>query len=61
MAADNGVNVSVQTIRRRLNEFELYGGIAQKKPLGSDKNVKKRVQFETGHIHKGPNFWHMIA
>ena len=28
MAADNGVNVSVQTIRRRLIEFELYGRIA---------------------------------
>jgi len=28
MVADYGVNVSTQTIRRRLNEFGLYGRIA---------------------------------
>ena len=56
MSADYGVDVSVQTIRRRLNEFELYGRTAQKNPLLSDKNVKKRLQFATEHIHKGFNF-----
>ena len=34
---------------------------ASKKLLGSDKNVKKRLQFAKEHIHKGPNFCHMIV
>ena len=61
MVADYGVNVSAQTIRSRLNENGLYGRIAQKKPLLSIKNVKKRIQFATEHIQKGPNFWNMIV
>jgi len=61
MAADYGVNVSAQTIRRRQNEFGLYGRIAQKKPLLSIKNVKKRLQFAREHVQKGPNFWNMIV
>jgi len=61
MVADYGVNVSTQTIRRRLNEFGLYGRIAKKKPLLSIKNVKKRLQFAREHIQKGPNFWNMIV
>jgi len=40
MVADYGVN---QTIRRRLNEFGLYGRITQKNPLLSIKNVKKHM------------------
>jgi len=58
MVADYGVNVSPQTIRRRLNEFGLY---AQKKTLLSIKNVKKRLQLAREHIQKGPNFWNMIV
>ena len=53
--------MSVQTIRRRVNEFELYVRIAQKIPLGSDKNVKKRHQFAKEHIHKDPNLCQMIV
>ena len=33
----------------------------KKQPLGLDKNVKKRPQFAKEHIHKNPNFCHMIA
>ena len=55
MTVDYGLNVSVQTTRRRRNEFELCGRIAQKNPLLSDKNFKKSLQFDAGHIHKGPN------
>jgi len=61
MVADYGVNVSPQTIRRRLNEFGLYERIAQKKKLLSIKNVKKRLQLAREHNQKGANFWKMIT
>ena len=46
MAADYGVQVLVLTIRRLLNEFELYGRIAKKISLLSDKNFKNNLQFD---------------
>jgi len=60
MVADYGVNVSPQTIKRRQNEFGLYGRIAQKKTLLSIKNVIKRLQFRQRAYSKS-NFWNMIA
>ena len=35
--------------------------LSKEKPLVSDKNVKKRLQFATDHIHKGPHFWNKIV
>lgn len=61
METDYGVNVSSQTIRRRLQENNLHGRMARKKPLVSLKNTKKRLRFATDHLAKGLNFWNLIV
>ena len=61
MEANYGVNVSSQTIRRRLQEKNLNGRIARKKPMVSTKNIKKRLHFAKDHIHKSNSFWNTIV
>ena len=46
--------------KKSLNKFELYERIAQI-PLLFDNNLKNNLQFDTEHIHKGPNFCYMIV
>lgn len=57
LSSEYGVEVSSRTIRRRLNEKNLRGCIAQRKPLVSKKNLKARMQFAKQHLQKPLNFW----
>lgn len=52
-----GINVSARTIRRRLNEKNLRGCIAQHKPLVSKKNLQARIAFAREQIRKPMIFW----
>lgn len=53
----HNIDVSSRTIRRRLNEHNLRGCVAQKKPLVSKKNLKARLQFAKTYATKPINFW----
>ena len=49
MMLDHNVNVSHQTITRRLAEAELNECVARKKPFISDVNIKKRLEWAIVH------------
>ena len=51
ISAQENLNISVHTVRRRLTEFGLKGRVARKKPLISKKNRKARLLFAKEHIH----------
>ena len=53
MAADYGINMSVQTRKRRRNEFELYGRIVHKKPT---RIYKRAFNSTQGIFRKVPIF-----
>lgn len=55
-----GVVLSNRTIRRRLNDANLFGRISRKKPLLSKKNIKKRLHFAKTHKQKDLSFWKKI-
>ena len=50
MNSSSGVNVSRQTVSRRLQEIGLFNRTPEKKPLVSSKNKKKRYQFANRHV-----------
>jgi Transposase len=47
----NNVNISLSTIRRRLNEANLFSRQARKVPLLSKRNIKARIEF--AKLHRG--------
>ena len=49
--------ISTRSIRRRIVEAGFKGGWANKKPLISHKNRKKRVEFAKAHLHWTPADW----
>lgn len=49
LAEMNLADISVQTVRRRLNESDLHGRATQKKPLLTNKHVKQRLEFGLKH------------
>lgn len=60
MEDNYGVNISAQTVRRRLQENSLNGRIARRKPNVSKKNIKKRIAFAREHRKKPLKFWNLI-
>ena len=44
------VNVSIQTVSRRLQEIGLFNRTPRKKPLVSSKNKKKRLEFANRYV-----------
>ena len=50
--AEIGLEISVRTIRRRLNEVKIFGRISRKNPHLSTGNVKKRKFFARLNIKK---------
>lgn len=54
------VELSNRTVRRRLNEANLFGRISRKKPLLSKKNIKKRLDFGKTHKVKDLSFWKKV-
>lgn len=55
------VNISVRTVRRRLNEFGLMGRVARHKPLVSEKNLRERMAFARAHIDWTPEQWSKVV
>lgn len=51
LRANYGVQVHDCTVRRRLNDFNLFGRHAVKKPYISEKNRKARLQFAKEHLN----------
>lgn len=47
---NTNVNVSRQTVSRRLQEIGLFSRVPQKKPLISLKNQKKRLEYASEHV-----------
>lgn len=54
------VVLSNRSVRRRLNEANLFGRISRKKPLLSKKNIKKRLHFAKNHKRDDLTFWKKI-
>ena len=53
IASDFGIDILSRTIRRRLNEKNLCGCLAQCKPLVSNKKyIKTRLAFSIQHVNK---------
>ena len=49
--------VSPRTVRRRLNEFGLFGRVARKKPLISRRNRQVRIRFALDHLNWTQKQW----
>jgi len=47
-----GLDVSVSTIRRRLNESGLWGRVARRKPLICSRNMAKRLEFAKQYVNE---------
>lgn len=54
-------DVSVSTIKRRLNEFGLMGRIARKKPFIFKKNRKTRLEFAKEHVNWTEEQWSKVS
>lgn len=54
ISTDLHEKISVRTVQRRLNEFQLYGRVARKKPLISEKNRRTRIAFAKEHLNWTP-------
>lgn len=52
-----GANVSPRTVARRLNEYGLRARFARRKPLLSQKNIERRLQYAKDHVE---NQWNGI-
>lgn len=49
--------ISSRTVRRRLNEYQLFGRISRRKPYLSSHNIARRLHFAREHITKSISFW----
>lgn len=54
------LNIDVSRIRARLREASLFGRIARRKPMISEKNRQKRLEFARTHVNKPIEFWKSI-
>lgn len=60
VARDHGIEVCSRTIRKRLNESDLRGCVAQHKPLVTKKNLKARLLFAKKYRNKPATFWRNV-
>uniref|UniRef100_A0A8B9JYE2 Transposase Tc1-like domain-containing protein n=1 Tax=Astyanax mexicanus TaxID=7994 RepID=A0A8B9JYE2_ASTMX len=56
----SGVMVSTSTIRRTLNQAELYGRRPRKKPLLKKRHKKERLIFAKEYLDKPQSFWENV-
>lgn len=56
----SGFDLSVRTVRRRLNEFGLMGHVSRKKPFVSLKNRKARLLFARRHLNWTSDQWRNV-
>ena len=52
-----GLNLSISTVKNRLAEAGLHGRVARRKPMLSDKNKSKRVDFAREHGTWSADLW----
>ena len=52
-----GINLSLSTVKRRLADAGLHGRVARPKPMLSDKNRMKRVDFARDHRSWSADLW----
>ncbi|CAF2969788.1 unnamed protein product, partial [Rotaria sp. Silwood2] len=55
-----GVHISERTIKRRANEYGLFGRVARKRPYVNKRNRLKRLKFAKTMSAKPLNFWDTI-
>lgn len=55
-----GVNCSVDTVKRRLRQYKLFGRRPAKKPLISVKNRKARIKFAQEHLNWTAKEWSKV-
>lgn len=60
VAQTSGIQVSKTTIQRTLHRQGYSSRTARKKPLISDVNKKKRMEFAQLHQEKGLDFWQSV-
>lgn len=53
-------NVNPQTIRNCLHRAGYKGRVARRKPLISETNRKKRLEFAREHVNKSNEFWESV-
>ena len=55
-----GKSANPETVRRILRKQNFHGRTARNKPLISDTNKKKRLDFARQHLAKDFNFWKQV-
>ena len=53
-------DLSVSTVKSRLRENKLFGRVARKKPLVSERYHVSRLKFAKQHVHKDLSFWQSV-
>jgi len=61
MATEYGLEVSVDTIRCRLDEVGLFAGVLDRKPFIRTKNRKIRLQFARDHQSSTTREWNKYS
>jgi transposase len=54
-------SMSVRTVRRRLTDRGLFARVAQKKPMVSSRNRRKRIAFARTHEHWTDEQWSRVV
>ena len=55
-----GVSVRRTTLSRTLHRAGLYGRVARKKPLLTERNKQTHLLFTKRHVGDSPNIWKKI-
>lgn len=57
---DFNISPCIKTIKNNLNEMGLYGYVAMRKPLISNKNMVRRLELATKWSYQNDQFWNNI-
>ena len=57
---DIDVDISISTVKRRLNKREFNGRLAQNVPLISKRNIKKRLSYAKKYMDIPIQFWRRV-
>ena len=60
LAHESMIEVSAQTVRRRMHEAGYHGHVARKKPYISPKNKVKRLNWARERRHEDMSYWKKI-
>ena len=60
LSNDYGVDVTTHTVQNRLMEAGLYGRVARRKPLISDKNMTARLTWAREHVNWSDQQWESV-